>query len=260
VLGNDFGNRAALVTGAGRGIGAAIARTLAIHGAAVAINDVNESTARAVANELQSQGSRAIAVPCDVASKPQVDAMVGRVEEELGPLWLVVNNAGVFHAAPTADLEEAAWDQDFAIDAKGVFLCCQAAIKRMIPRRAGRIVNVASIAGLIVRTGQIGYCSAKAATIHFSRCLAVEMAPFGITVNCVCPGMTETEMLLTSVRERGHSLKSYEALIPGGHMARAEDHARLIAFLATEAAAHITGQVISVDGGQSLNLPLASPS
>jgi NAD(P)-dependent dehydrogenase (short-subunit alcohol dehydrogenase family) len=126
----------------------------------------------------------------------------------------------------------------------------------MIPRRAGRIVNFGSIAGLIVRTNQIGYCAAKAAVVHFSRCLAVEMAPHGITVNCLCPGMTRTEMLLESARARGADLADYEALIPAGHMAAPEDHAALVAFLASEEAGHITGQVICVDGGQSLNLPL----
>ena len=225
---------------------------------AVAVNDANEEAARSVAAALLDQGVCACAVPCDVSSKTEVETMVNRVESDLGPLWLLVNNAGVYHAAPTQELSEAAWDEDFAVDAKGVFLCCQAAIRRMMPRRAGRIVNMGSIAGVIVRTGQIGYCSAKAAAIHFSRCLAVEMAPHGITVNCVCPGMTRTEMLAKSAAERGLSLDAYEALIPAGHMAIPEDHAHVIAFLASAEAGHVTGQVISVDGGQSLNMPLAA--
>jgi NAD(P)-dependent dehydrogenase (short-subunit alcohol dehydrogenase family) len=125
-----------------------------------------------------------------------------------------------------------------------------------MPRRCGRIVNLGSIAGVIVRTNQIGFCSAKAAVVHFSRCLAVEMAPHGITVNCVCPGMTRTEMLMESVRARGVNLDDYEALIPAGHLAQPQDHASLVAFLASEEAEHITGQVISIDGGQSLNVPL----
>jgi NAD(P)-dependent dehydrogenase (short-subunit alcohol dehydrogenase family) len=116
------------------------------------------------------------------------------------------------------------WDREFAVDAKGAFLCCQGAIRQMMPRRGGRIVNVSSIAGVIVRTGQIGYCSAKAAVVHFSRCLAVEMAPHGITVNCLCPGMTRTEMLEQGARERGLSLDDMVALIPAGRMAVPEDH------------------------------------
>ena len=144
----------------------------------------------------------------------------------------------------------------FDVDAKGVFLCSQAAIRKMIPRRQGRIVNFSSIAGMIVRTAQIGYCSAKAAVIHFSRCLAVEMAPYGITVNCLCPGMTWTEMLSGSAKERGLDLDAMVELIPAGRMAKEEDHASLVAFLASEEAVHLSGQVIAVDGTQSLYHPL----
>jgi NAD(P)-dependent dehydrogenase (short-subunit alcohol dehydrogenase family) len=154
-------------------------------------------------------------------------------------------------------MSEADWDETFAVDVKGVFLCSQAAIKRMMPRRLGRIVNISSIAGMIVRTNQIGYCSAKAAAIHFSRCLAVEMAPYGITVNCLCPGMTRTEMLVNSAQERNLDLAAMTDLIPARRMAEPEDHAHLVAYFASEEAAHVTGQVVCVDGGQSQNLPLA---
>ena len=246
----------ALVTGAGRGIGLAIARELARRGMAVGINDARREAAENAALELRQEGFRALALPADITRKAEVDAVFDRIETELGPLWLLVNNAGVYHSAPTAELTEEAWDQDFAVDAKGTFLCAQAAIRRMMPRRCGRIVNVGSIAGVIVRTNQIGYCSAKAAVAHFSRCLAVEMAPLGITVNCLCPGMTRTEMLLESARARGVALADYEALIPAGHMAEPQDHANLVAYLASEEAGNITGQVIQVDGGQSLNVPL----
>ena len=137
-----------------------------------------------------------------------------------------------------------------------MFLCSQAAIRKMIPRQQGRIVNLASIAGLIVRTAQIAYCSAKAAVIHFSRCLAVEMAPHGITVNCLCPGMTWTQMLSVSAKERGLDLDAMVELIPAGHMAKEEDHAHLVAYFASDEASHVTGQVVSVDGAQSLFHPL----
>jgi 2,3-dihydro-2,3-dihydroxybenzoate dehydrogenase len=144
------------------------------------------------------------------------------------------------------------------VDVKAVFLCSQAAIRRMMPRRAGRIVVVSSIAGQIVRTNQIAYCAAKAAAIHFSRCLAVEMAPYGITVNCLCPGMTDSEMLRQSARERGAALADYERTIPSGRLARGEDHAETVAWLASDGAAHVTGQAIAVDGAQSLYHPLTS--
>ena len=126
----------------------------------------------------------------------------------------------------------------------------------MIPREAGRIVNISSVAGVIVRTAQIGYCSAKAAVNHFTRCLAVEMAPHGITANCICPGMTWTDMLAESAVERGLDLEAMTALIPAGHMAQVQDHAHLVAYFASEQAGHITGQVVCVDGGQSQFMPL----
>jgi 2,3-dihydro-2,3-dihydroxybenzoate dehydrogenase len=182
--------------------------------------------------------------------------MFARVAEEVGPLWLLVNNAGVYHSARTLEFPEEAWDREFAVDAKAVFLCSQAAVRQMVPRGAGRIVIIASIAGQIVRTDQIAYCAAKAAAIHFSRCLAVEMAPHGITVNCLCPGMTDSEMLRKSANERNVSIAAYEEMIPAGRLARGEDHAELVAWLASDAAAHVTGQVIAVDGAQSLYHPL----
>jgi 3-oxoacyl-[acyl-carrier protein] reductase len=153
-------------------------------------------------------------------------------------------------------MPEELWDKAFDVDAKGVFVCSQAAIRRMIPRKSGRIVNFSSIAGLIVRSAQIAYCSAKAAVVHFSRCLAVEMAPHGITVNCLCPGMTWTQMLQVSAVERGLDLDAMVELIPAGHMAKEEDHAHLVAFFASEESGHITGQVVAVDGAQSLYHPL----
>jgi NAD(P)-dependent dehydrogenase (short-subunit alcohol dehydrogenase family) len=248
--------RVALVTGAGRGIGKGIASVLAARGFTVGVNDITEAAAECAAAEIAGAGHAVLPVAGDITSRAAVEAIFDRVEAEAGPLWLLVNNAGVYHSAPAAELTEAAWDQDFAVDVKGAFLCCQAAIRRMTPRGAGRIVNIASIAGLIVRAGQLSYCAAKAAVIHLSRCLAVEMAGHGITVNCVCPGMTDTEMLRQSIRERGASLESYQSLIPSGRLATPEDHAHLVAWLASEEAAHVTGQVIAVDGGQSQNLPL----
>jgi NAD(P)-dependent dehydrogenase (short-subunit alcohol dehydrogenase family) len=248
--------RVALVTGAARGIGRVTARVLCERGMAVAVNDVSGEGAEQAAEELRLAGYTAWAYAADVTSAAEVTRMVERVDTEAGPLWLLVNNAGVYHSAPAAELTEQQWDEEFAVDAKGVFLCSQAAIRAMMPRREGRIVVMSSIAGVIARTGQIGYCAAKAASIHFARCLAVEMAPHGITVNCICPGMTDSEMLRRSAGARGVDLAEYEAMIPAGKLARGEDHAAAIAWLASEEAAHVTGQVISVDGGQSIYHPL----
>jgi 2,3-dihydro-2,3-dihydroxybenzoate dehydrogenase len=250
--------KVAIVTGASRGIGVEIARTLAGQGMKVALVARSPQVTE-VAAELRATGLNAIGFTVDVSKSAEVDAMVDRVEGELGPLWLLVNNAGVLRTGATANLSEEDWDAVYAVDVKGVFLCSQAAIRRMMPRGGGRIVNVASIAGQIVRVAQIAYCSAKAAAIHFSRCLAVEMAPHGITVNCLCPGMTWTEMLGKSAAARGLDLDGMVALIPAGHMADASDHAHLVAYFASEEAGHVTGQVVSVDGGQSLYMPLMAP-
>lgn len=246
--------RVALVTGASRGIGKATARLLATRGVAVAINGRSEQ-AEQTADELCRAGFRALAVVADVANKAQVEAMVAQIERELGPLWLLVNNAGVLNTGPTDELAEAAWDETFAVDAKGVFLCSQAVIRPMRARHAGRIINIASIAGLIPRINQVAYSSAKAAVIHFSRCLAIELAPHGITVNCVCPGMTRTELLLQSAQQRGLDLDAMVTLIPSGRMSEPADHAQLVAYFASEEAGQVTGQVVAVDGGQSQYFP-----
>ena len=247
--------RVALVTGGGRGIGRTIVRVLAQNGMLVGLNDVSAELAESATKELRDEGLQVLALAGDVSRRTEVSAMVDRVEAELGPLWLLVNNAGVITVGPTAELSEQAWDKAFEVDAKGVFLCSQAAINKMIPRHGGRIVNVASIAGLIVRTDEIAYCSAKAAVVHFTRCLAVEMAPYGITVNCLCPGMTRTEMLIGTAKERGLDLDAMAKLIPAGHMAEESDHAHLVAFFASDESAHVTGQVVAVDGAQSLYHP-----
>jgi NAD(P)-dependent dehydrogenase (short-subunit alcohol dehydrogenase family) len=256
---SDLNGKVAIITGGGRGIGRTTSHVLSQKGMLVAVNDINAETAAKVAEEICAAGGRAIPLVGSVSSVADVDAMFTRVENELGPLWLLVNNAGMINAAPTAEMTEAMWDKAFEVDAKGVFVCSQAAIRRMMPRKEGRIVNLASIAGLIVRTAQIAYCSAKAAVIHFSRCLAVEMAPYSITVNCLCPGMTWTSMLQDSARERGLDLDAMVELIPAGHMAKEEDHAHLIAYFASVESGHMTGQVIAVDGAQSLYHPLMIP-
>lgn len=247
---------AALVTGAARGIGFTIARVLCERGMSVAVNDIDADGAKRAAAELRAAGHHAIGCPGDVSQAAEIAPLFDLAERELGPLWLLVNNAGIFHSAPIEEFPEEAWDREFAVDAKAVFLCSQAAVRRMVPRGGGRIVVVSSIAGAIARTRQIAYCSAKAAAIHFTRCLAVEVADRGITVNCICPGMTDSVMLHQSAAERGVGIADYTAMIPAGRFASPEDQAYTVAWLASPQAAHVTGQIISVDGGQSLYHPL----
>jgi NAD(P)-dependent dehydrogenase (short-subunit alcohol dehydrogenase family) len=247
--------RTALVTGAGRGIGKTIARRLAESGMPVGINDVNPTLVQQVVAEFRADGLSALGLPGDVSNKTDVTDMFDHAEAELGSLWLLVNNAGVYNAAPTADLAEEMWDRVMAVDLKGVFLCSQAAIRRMAPRGGGRIVNISSIGGVIVRTGQLAYCAAKAAVVHITRCLAVEMAPHGITVNCVCPGSTNTEMLTATSSGQAFDMDALLDMIPDRKLAEEVDHANLIAYFASDVAAHVTGQVVTVDGGQSLFHP-----
>lgn len=248
--------RCALVTGAGRGIGFAIARVLAEKGMRVAVNDIDAESATRAAAELNAAGLVAIDCAGDVTRAAHVERIFDRVEGELGPLWLLVNNAGAFHAAATADFPEDAWDSAFAVDVKAAFLCSREAVRRMTPRQRGRIVVISSIAGLIVRTGQIAYCAAKAAAIHFTRCLAVEVARDDITVNCICPGMTDSAMLRQTAASRGIDAGDYLDMIPARRFATGDDHAHTVAWLAGNEASHITGQVICVDGGQSQYHPL----
>ena len=247
--------RVAIITGASRGIGLGIAEHLAGLGMSVALNDLSPGV-HAAADRLAEAGHRTLGIVGDVTSKDDVDAMVERVEHDLGPVWLLVNNAGVIPTGATVEMPEVDWDLAMAVDVKGVFLCSQAAIRRMIPRGQGRIVNVSSIAGLIVRTGQIGYCSAKAAVNHFTRCLAIEMAPYGITVNAILPGMTKTEMLVDSFAARELNLDDMLGMIPSGRFAVPADHAVLVGWFASDEARQVTGQLVCVDGGQSQLMPL----
>lgn len=254
---SNLHDRVAVVTGAGRGIGKMIAHKLAELGMKVAIIDVMPNLLSKNIEEFRAEGFNICAFQGDVSSKDDVNRIFDQIEAELGPIWLLVNNAGIHNTSgPTVDMSEEAWDRVLAIDAKGVFLCSQAALKKMLPRHGGRIVNMSSIAGLIARSEQIAYCSAKAAVIHLSRCLAVEVAPYGITVNCLCPGPTRTEMLNEIAVTQDLDFEALIDLIPDGRLAEPIDHAYLVAFFANEESAHITGQVIAVDGGQTNFHPL----
>ena len=251
----SLAGRCAIVTGGARGIGLTLSRVLCEAGLAVAVNDVNADGAAKAAAELSAKGHRAIGVPGDVTQAADAAAMVARAEKELGPLWLLVNNAGTFHSAPTEEFPEEMWDREFDVDVKGAFLCSQAALRVMIPRKAGRIVVVSSIAGWIVRTRQIAYCAAKAAAIHFARCLAVEMAPHGITVNCLCPGWTNTSLLDFDAiaRRTGTTAEAAREKAYGEsfqhRVLEPEELAGMAVLLASEDGRGMTGQVVSVDGG-----------
>jgi NAD(P)-dependent dehydrogenase (short-subunit alcohol dehydrogenase family) len=252
----ELNGRVGLVTGAASGIGHGIAQHLHSHGMSVALLDSDPHVVE-LAADLVAEGRAAVGMVVDVTDARSVRKAFERAETELGPPWLLVNCAGVYASGPTVDLSEADWDRCIGVDLKGVFLCSQAALRAMLPRGGGRIVSITSIAGRIARPAQIAYCAAKAGADHFTRCLSIEVAGQGVTVNSIAPGMTESHMLDAVIR-RGASPEALLALIPDGHFAVPEDHAALVAWLASDEAAHVTGQVISVDGGQSLYQPIAT--
>jgi meso-butanediol dehydrogenase / (S,S)-butanediol dehydrogenase / diacetyl reductase len=203
----DLSGKVALITGGGRGLGRAFAVALARAGCDVAVSDIAQlsdgTTPYALATDddlaltahaVQEIGRRALAVEADVTSSLDLARLMGRVEEQLGGLDILVANAGVIAAAPVASMSEAAWDRIFDVNVKGVFLCAQAAIPLLAKRGGGRIVNIASVAGKTGRGGLAAYCASKAAVISLTQALAEELGPLGITVNAICPGYIKTAM------------------------------------------------------------------
>lgn len=239
--------KAALVTGASRGIGRAIALCLAAEGARVAINYAgNVKAAEEVKAAIEAAGGTAILCQADIADSAAVETMVADVVKEFGAIDILVNNAGITRDALLMRMK----DEDFAkvldTNLKGVFYCTKAVSKLMMKKRSGRIVNMASVVGLVGNAGQTNYAAAKAGVIGFSKSAAKELASRGITVNVVAPGFIGTDMtagLPESVKEK------MLTDIPLGRMGEAEDVANAVLFLASDQASYITGQVVNVDGG-----------
>ncbi len=240
-------NRAALVTGASRGIGRAIALALARQGARVAVNYTRQAeAARQVVEEIEALGGEAFPVQADVRDAAAVDTMVGKVGNRYGRLDILVNNAGIIRDGLLVRMKEEDWQEVLDTNLKGVFYCTRAAARLMIRQRRGRIINLASVVGLMGNAGQANYASAKAGIIGFTRAVARELAPRGITVNAVAPGFIETDMTAgLSPRAKERLLEA----IPMGRLGRPEEVAGVVVFLASEAANYITGQTIAVDGG-----------
>lgn len=240
-------NRAALVTGASRGIGRAIALALARQGARVAVNYTRQAeAARRVVEEIEALGGEAFPVQADVRDAAAVDTMVEKVGNRYGRLDILVNNAGIIRDGLLVRMKEEDWQEVLDTNLKGVFYCTRAAARLMIRQHRGRIINLASVVGLMGNAGQANYASAKAGIIGFTRAVARELAPRGITVNAVAPGFIETDMTAgLSPRAKERLLEA----IPMGRLGRPEEVAGVVVFLASEAANYITGQTIAVDGG-----------
>jgi 3-oxoacyl-[acyl-carrier protein] reductase len=243
----SFAGRTALVTGAGSGIGAAIATHLAARGANVVVNDIDPAAAERTAAAIAAASGIAVAFAADVTSEPEVRAMCRRILETFGALDILVNNAGVLSTTPTAELAVDAWERTLAVNLTGAFNCCRAVLPAMQQRRYGKIINIASLAG---ESGGISvgvdYAASKGGLLALTRRLALEVAAFAINVNAIAPGTTSTPMVDAMPEEDRTALL---AKIPLGRFATPADIAYAACFLAGDESSFITGATLDVNGG-----------
>jgi 3-oxoacyl-[acyl-carrier protein] reductase len=241
----------AWITGGAQGIGLAIAKELAVRGADLAIADVNLEKAEAAARQLAAEtGRQTLAVKMNVAIYSEVEAGVKIIVDKYGRVDILVNNAGVTRDGLIMRMNESDWDLVLAINLKGTFNCIKAATRPMLKQRSGRIVNIASVVGLMGNAGQANYSASKAGVIGLTKTAAKELASRSITVNAVAPGFIKTQMTDVLSDEAKETLKK---LIPLGTLGEPEDVAKAVAFLASDEAAYITGQVLAVDGGMVMH-------
>jgi 2-hydroxycyclohexanecarboxyl-CoA dehydrogenase len=247
------GRRPAIVTGAGSGIGRAIAQRLAEDGHAVAVLDLDGAAAEAVTGELREKGHEAVACGVDVSDRPQVTAAVQRVREALGPVLVLVNNAGLSGFTPFLKITDELWDRIIAVNLSGPLYCTQAVLPDMIEAGWGRIVNISSSSAQGGQQYMVHYVSSKAGLIGFTKALALEFGPKGITVNTIPPGFIDTPMLRASEEQGllGASVDRIAEATPVRRAGRPGDIAAACAFLVSEEAGYITGQVIGVNGGRN---------
>lgn len=238
--------RVAIVTGGGQGIGREIALKLSELGANVAVCDVDITSAESVASEIEAKGSKSLAVKANVASQEEVAHLVKETLSRLERIDILVNNAGITRDSLLLRMSEADWDQVLTVNLKGAFLCTQAVLRHMLKQRWGRIINIASVVGLIGNAGQANYASAKAGIIGLTKTVAREVASRGITANAVAPGFIDTGM---TARLSEDVKQEFLRQIPIGALGMPRDVAHAVAFFALEESHYITGQVLNVDGG-----------
>lgn len=241
-----FNGRVALVTGGAQGIGRAISGRLAHDGAAVVISDIQDDKGQAAAEAIRESGGQATFVRADVSEADQVEAMVARTMEAHGRLDVVVNNVGLTRDGLLMKMREEDWDLVLTVNLKSVYLVSRAAVRVMMRQRSGRIVNISSVAGLAGNAGQANYAASKAGIVGFTKSLAKEAGPRGITVNAVAPGYIPTDL----TRDLPEALvQAAVNQTPLGRLGTVDDVAAAVAFFASDDAAFITGQVLRVDGG-----------
>lgn len=250
-----FDHRTVVVTGGGGGIGSAVCRGFAAEGAAVAVLDRDGEAAEAVASSIVAAGFRALAVACDITERPSVDAAVARVAAELGPIDVLVNNAGWDLFVPFLDTAPEDWSRLVDINLVGALHMHHAVLPGMVARGRGRVVNVSSDAARVGSSGEAVYAACKAGLVAFSKTLAREHARHGITCNVVCPGPTDTALLATVTDAAANPEKLREAFrrsIPMGRLGQPDDIVGAVLFFASDAASFVTGQVLSVSGGLTM--------
>jgi 2-hydroxycyclohexanecarboxyl-CoA dehydrogenase len=245
----------AIVTGAGQGIGRAIATKLAAEGASVAVTDVNEATAKDTAETIAGgePAGRALAIRTDVTSRESVAAMIEQVRQEFGRIDVLVNNAGWDKVGAFTDSDPADWDRIIAINLYGVLNTCHAVLPVMVAQGSGTVVSLASDAGRVGSSGEAVYAAAKGGIIAFTKTIAREMARHQVTANCVCPGPTDTALLASAFGDNPKLRESLARAIPLRRLGSPADLANAVAFLASDEAAFITGQTVSVSGGLTMS-------
>jgi 3-oxoacyl-[acyl-carrier protein] reductase len=243
----DLTGKIALVTGSSRGIGRAIAIALAGQGAKVAVNYVSNAQAAAeVVERIASCGGRAVAIQGDVANAADAKRIVEETQKTFEGLHILVNNAGLTADDLLLRMSEEAWDRVMAVNLRGAYLCTKAALRPMIRQRWGRIINVASVAGLVGNAGQANYAAAKAGLIGLTKSVAKEVASRSVTANAIAPGLVQTEMTANLTEGQGQAVLQ---IVPLGRAATPEEIAPAVVFLASEEAGYITGSVLAIDGG-----------
>ena len=255
----DLGGKVAIVAGAARGIGRAIGVALADAGAKVVVNDISLESLEETAGEINGSGGESLAYQADISVKEQVSGLMDEAVRVFGRIDILVNVAAILKVGPFLETTEQDWDRTMAVNLKGTFLCSQAASRHMVEQGGGKIINIASNAGKVARMNNAAYCASKAGVILLTRVMALELAKFGITVNALCPGATDTEMIRIQAGDPKvldkivlGDLDTYRAGIPLGRLAKPEDQAYMVLYLVSEYANHITGQTLFVDGGQTM--------